>query len=491
MRLIKRLLLALIVVVALLAAVLIFRTITFKPPFTTPTGLTLAAAPAYDLTAAANRLGEAIRIKTISYDDDAKADPAARQAMLDWVQKTYPQSMAVMSRELAASYTAIYTWPGSDASLAPIILMAHQDVVPVDEATAANWKHPAFDGVVADGAVWGRGAVDDKGSLVSIFEATEALAASGFKPKRTLIIINGHDEEAGQTGAKAAAEALKAKGVLAEFVLDEGMLTIADFPLTKKPAALIGIAEKGYATLDIVAKSAGGHSSMPPKQTAVDTLARAVVAIAGSPDPMSLSGPGALTVKTMAAHTGFGIRLAVANDWLFAPVLISEFAKTNAGAALLHTTMAPTMLAGSPKENVLPQQATATINYRIVPGQTSADVLARAEAAVDGLPVELAWRGGNLKEPSPVSSTDSRGFGILAALASEGGGTPVAPGLVVAATDSSNMNAVAKDIYRYQPLLLALDETTMIHGVNEHLTLENYKRMIEFYARLIATAAAE
>ncbi len=488
MKFLLRTLLGLGILVAILAAVLVWRTFTFKPPFELNPAVELAAAPALDLDRAAQNLAAAIRIKTISVEDEAKADRAEWQKLLDWVQQTYPLSAAAMPRELVADFTPIYTWAGSDPSLAPIVLLAHQDVVPADSATEKDWTHPPFDGVIADGAVWGRGAVDDKGSLVTIFEATEALIASGFKPRRTVIIINGHDEETLQTGAKAAAATLKARGVTAEFVLDEGLVTVTDFPLLKSPVALIGLAEKGYATLKITARSEGGHSSTPPKQTAVEILSRAVVAITGEPDPMNLDGPGALTVKSVASHASFVIRMAVANEWLFRPLLVSEFAKTNAGAALLHTTMAPTMLEGSPKQNVLAQVATAIINYRIVPGQTSADVLARAKSAVGELPVELAFIS-ETKEPSPVSSAETEAFGILAALASDGGKVPVAPGLVLASTDSSHFASVAKNTYRYQPLHLSLADTSTIHGVNERMTLDNLKRMVEFYAQLIATAA--
>ena len=165
------------------------------------------------------------------------------------------------------------------ASLSPIILMAHQDVVPVTEGTEKDWKYPPFAGQVADGAVWGRGTIDDKGSLVALFEAAEALTAQGFAPKRTIYIISGHDEEVGGTGAKAAADLLASRKVKALFTLDEGSVVVTDAPVINGPAIMIGIAEKGYATLKVTAKATGGHSSMPPADLASISLAKAMVAI--------------------------------------------------------------------------------------------------------------------------------------------------------------------------------------------------------------------
>ena len=433
-------------VVVVLAGVVAVRTVTYKPPAAVDySAVKLADAPAIDQARAARHLAEAVRIPTISHQDPAQNDVAQWEALHGWLQTTYPAAHAAMTREIVAGRTLIYTWPGSDPSLDPIVLMAHQDVVPVTEGTEKDWKHPPFAGEIAEGAIWGRGSIDDKGSLVALFEGVEALAASGFKPRRTVIIVSGHDEEAGGTGAQAAAAALKAKGVKAQFVLDEGMATVKDFAMLGGQTAIVGIAEKGYATLRVTAPAAGGHSSAPPKETGVEVLAKAVLAITGDPDPMKFQGPGAEMVKALAPHSSLMTRVAVANAWLFGPVLVKQISASPAGAATLHTTIAPTMLKGSPKENVLPQDATAWINYRIAPGQTTDDVMARATRAVSGLNVKLSWEG-HANNPSPVSSTTSESWKVIAALASEQGKTPLAPGLVTAGTDSRYMTPIAADI---------------------------------------------
>ena len=482
--------LGLLAVVVGVVAVVAWRTATFRPASAVDiTAVKLAAPVPVDQALAARRLSESIRILTISHQDRAENDWAEWDRLHAWLETTYPAAHKAMTREILPNKALVYTWAGSDRSLAPIVLMAHQDVVPVTPGTEGDWKHPPFEGVIAEGAVWGRGAIDDKGSLVTIFESLEALAASGFAPKRTVMIVSGQDEEAGGSGAQAAAALMKARGIKAEWVLDEGMAVVTDFPMVNRPVAVIGLAEKGYATLKIVARAPGGHSSAPPKETGVETLARAVLAITGKPFPMTFEGPGAEMIRAIAPEADLSTRIVVANTWLFGGLLKSQLAKNPASAATLHTTIAPTMLKGSPKENVLPQDATAWINYRIAPGQTADEVMAHARRATKGLAVELSWERGGGINPSPVSSTSSDGWKLLAALGSEGGTIPVAPGLVTAGTDSRYMAGVAGDVYRFAPMHASISEFGMIHGTNERMSLENLRRMTDFYTRLIATAA--
>jgi carboxypeptidase PM20D1 len=252
--------------------------------------------------------------------------------------------------------------------------------------------------------------------------------------------------------------------------------------------ALIGIAEKGYGTLRITAPAKGGHSSTPPPQTGVAVLAEALLAITSNPFPLRFEGPAADMVRTLAPDATLPVKLAVANEWLFEPLLVRQIAATPAGAATLHTTIAPTMLRGSPKENVLPQDAAGWINYRIASGHSADGVLQHAMDSTRGLGVNVEWAQPPY-DPSPVSSITSDGYRIIAAAAGDGGRLPVAPGLVNATTDSRYFAAVADDVYRFQPLVLSLRDIEMIHGTDEHLTLENLRRMIEFYAQVIATAA--
>lgn len=449
----------------------------------------LAAIPAIDVGAAALNLSAAARFRTVSNQDPAANDRSQWDALHKWMAATYPSAHAVMTREILPSGTLIYRWMGSDAALPSIILMAHQDVVPVTPGTEKDWRHPPFDGVIAAGAVWGRGTVDDKGSLIAQFEALETLARSGFTPQRTIYIVSGHDEEAGGSGAAGAAQLMTARGVKALFTLDEGSAIITDAPVINGPAVLIGIGEKGYATLRLSATATGGHSSMPPADTAVTMLARAVLAVIEDPFPVRLDGPARQMLDVMAGSKGGMTRVALANEWLFAPLLKAQATATPSGAAAFHTTIAPTMLEGSPKENVLPQTANALINYRIAPWDRSADIMARARRAIGDDSVKLSWVKPP-REPSKISSTSSEGWKYVAAAArARAPQALLTPNLVVAGTDSRSFQDISQDVYRFFPMKFSLKETAMIHGTNEHMTLENLDRMIRFYAELIATAA--
>jgi carboxypeptidase PM20D1 len=491
MRIIGRIALILFVAILAVIGVALVRTLMYRPPGQV-SAIDVRVSPSvpFDAAQAAQHLSQAVQIQTVSHQNLADDQPGEWTRLHDFLRASYPAAHAAMSREIVGKNTLIYTWKGSDPSLAPIVLMAHQDVVPVTAGTEAQWKHPPFSGAIAEGAVWGRGSVDDKGSLITLFEGVEALAKTGFKPRRTVMIVSGEDEETHGTGAQAAAALLRSRGIKAQFVLDEGLAEITDNPVTGGKLSLIGTAEKGYATLKVTAKAEGGHSSAPPADGGgVVALSHAVSAINDHGFPMDFRGPGAAMLQTVAPRASFPVRVAVANTWLFKPMLIRQMSATASGAAMLHTTIAPTMLQGSPKENVLPQDAAAWINYRIAPGDTSASVMARAKAAVGRLPVALSWVDAP-SEPSPVSSTASAGWKMVSAVAGKVTGAPVAPSLVTAGTDSRYLQGVASDVYRFQPMAFGLKDIEMIHGTNEHLTLENLRQCVDFYARLIATAAS-
>ena len=466
------------------------RTAMFEPEAVAD-GSKIKVAPAapFDLNRAALNLGAAVRFKTVSNQNAADNQPAEWDKLQSWLAATYPKSHTLMQQDKVGQ-TLVYSWPGSDSSAQPIIMMAHQDVVPVTAGTEQDWKHDPFAGVIADGAVWGRGTVDDKGSLVALFEAMEALAVQGFKPKRTIYLIAGHDEEVGGTGAEAAAKLLAERKVRALFTIDEGGLITKDTPVINAPAMMIGVSEKGFVTLKLTANAPGGHSSMPPKEIGTVNLAKAVIAVHENQYPLELRGPAGSMVEVLAAKAGGMTKLAVANQWLLGGVVKSQMAKNPSSAAALHTTIAPTMLQGSPKENVLPQTANAMVNYRIAPWDSSAKVLEKARAVTKGLGVEVDFSERPPREPSPVSSATSLGWQMIVASAqADHPGTIASPYLVVGGTDSRSMVGVSDDVYRFMAISLRTDEVKMLHGTNEHMTVSNLESLINFYTRLIATAA--
>lgn len=478
------------VAVVALGGVVAVRTATFAPQAVADGAAIKVAPPAsFDTNLAAQHLAESVRFQTVSNQDPAQNQLGEWDKLHGWLASTYPKAHAAMQRELLGK-TLVYTWPGSDPAAQPIIVMAHQDVVPVTPGTEKDWKYQPFAGTIAEGAVWGRGAIDDKGSLVALFEAMEALAGEGFKPKRTIYLVSGHDEEAGGSGAVAAAKLLASRKVKALFTIDEGGIITTDTPIIKQPAMMIGVAEKGYVTLRVRADAPGGHSSMPPKEIGTINLAKALIAIHEDQFPLELRGPAEGMIDVFAAKAGGLTKVAAANKWLFSGLIKKQMADSPASAALLHTTIAPTMLQGSPKENVLPQSAEGLINYRIAPWDISAKVLDRARAATKDLPVKVDFTELGPREPTPVSSSTSLGWQLIVASARAGHpGLVAAPYLVVAGTDSRSMTPVSDDVYRFAAISLATSETKMIHGTNEHITLKNLESAIAFYARLLATAA--
>lgn len=489
---IRNILIGLGLALAALAGVIAFNTVNYGGA---PIGnrVTLPEPPAISAELGAQHLAAAIRFKTVTL---ASGDPRPGQegewlALHAWLETTYPAAHAAMTKELVPeTLTLLYTWPGSDPSLKPLLLMAHQDVVPVNIGTEGDWTGAPFDGEIIDGYIYGRGAIDDKGSLVALMEAAEALAASGFQPKRTLLFMFGHDEEVSGSGAEAGVALLKSRGVAPEFALDEGFMVLNPSPLTGKPMGFIGIAEKGYVTLDIVASGAGGHSSTPPRDSAAVRLARAVVALDENQMPSALSQPPASDMfKAAGKDMPFAQRMAFANLWLFKSVIDGQLADIPAGNAMIRTTTAPTMLAGSAKENVLAQRATATVNFRIHPANTEEEIIAHVKAVtsgIDGISVELGKEGIRGKGASNVSPTDNRAYAVLASVSEAVmPGAPAAPGLVLGATDGRYAEAITPNVYRFAPSVLTPDELTGFHGTNERTSVENMGRLARGYAQII------
>lgn len=484
---------ALAVALLALAGFVGYRTMTFTaPPPPAATPAPDLAAYQIDANAAATRLSQAIRFRTVSLAAPTD-DPAPFQQFHAWMQQNYPAFHAATRREEIAGLSLMYTWEGSDPAQPPILLLAHQDVVPVADDTRTAWRVDPFGGLIRDGEIWGRGSIDDKGSLVALLEAAEYLASHGQRPKRTIIFAFGHDEEIAGTGATAIAHVLAERGIRAWFAIDEGSGIIARHPLTGGPAALIGVSEKGFGTLRVRAVGQPGHSSMPPHETAVSLLAEAVERIHAMPIERRLEGGPALDMmRALAPDLSLTNRVALANEWLSGPILRQRLANDPAAQALLGTSVAPTMISGGVRPNVLPSEAVAMINFRIHPRDTPADLLRGARQAVadlDGVTVEWA------EEPrgaSPVSSSTASSYALIAALSRKSDpDAAVAPGLVLAGTDSRLYADVAENVYRFQPVIFTNEDLEMPHGVNERLSVANFERMIRFYIGLMDAGAMQ
>lgn len=471
-----------------------YRTMSFTaPPPPAAVEIPDTSAYAINTSAAAARLAEAIRFPTVSLVEETD-DRAPFRNLHAWMQRTYPAFHAAAKREQFGEFSLMYTWAGSDAAQPPIVLTAHMDVVPAPADTLESWRTAPFDGRVEEGYVLGRGAVDDKGSLIALLEAAEFLAAQGRQPVRTIIFAFGHDEEiGGDNGAVLMAQALSQRGVRAWFVLDEGSAAIDPHPLTGRPAALIAVAERGFATMRVRAEGQPGHSSMPPQETAVSLAAEAVDRIHAMPIERRLEGGPALDMmRALAPELSFTTRMAVSNEWLFGPLLKSRMEGDQAARALMGTSVAPTMINGGVRANVMPAEVVAMINFRLHPRDTSEEILERARAAVADLEgVTVDWAEPP-REATTVSSTTSSSYALIAALT---GATlrdmPVAPGLMLAGADARHYEGVAENVYRFQPVLFTPADLEGIHGLNERLSIDNLERMIRFYIGLMEAGAMQ
>lgn len=488
----KQLLMGLGALFLILVAVLLVRTFTFGGAPANVQQVELPEPPAISAEAAAQNLSRAIQFRTITL---SSGDPRPGQEgpwleLQAWLEETYPAFHAAADKEtVPGGYTVLYTWEGSDASLDPILLMAHQDVVPVNIGTEGDWTGAPFAGEIIDGYVYGRGAMDDKGCLVGLMEALDALARDGFAPRRTILLQLGHDEEVSGSGAEAGIALLKSRGISPVMALDEGFMVVEDNPVTGGTLGLIGVAEKGYLTIRLTALAEGGHSSAPPRDSATVRLSRALVALDENQMAADLSkAPTSDMIRVVSQEMGFVNRMAIANQWLLGGLVESGFAASPQGNAMIRTTTAPTMLVGSAKENVLAQRATAMVNFRVHPNNTVEEVLQHVRdvtADIEGIEIELGGDG-IASEPSPVSSTQNRAYGVLAAVAAEiSGGAPSTPALVIGATDARYASAITKDVYRFAPSVVGPADLAGFHGTNERLSVENMGRLARSYAQII------
>ncbi len=436
------------------------------------------------------RLAEGLRFRTVSHRDPERLDGDAFRAFHAYLERAFPRVHLHLERERIAGYSLLYTWKGNDASLDPVLLAAHLDVVPVEEASRSDWTHSPFGGQVSQGFVWGRGAIDDKGSLFSILEAVESLLAGGETPRRTVYLAFGHDEEVGgERGAGSIAARLAAQGVRLAWVLDEGgVVGEGMVDLLPGPLALVGVAEKGAVTASLRAELAGGHSSVPPRQTAVGVLSAAVQALERNPMPARLTEPTRLFFAFLAPELGLPLRTVLANLWLFGGALEAFMTRDPSLAAMVRTTTAATVFRGGVKANVLPRRAEALVNFRILPGDTVQGVLAHVRRTVDDERIEITTSG-NVREPSPISPVDSDAFATLQrAIGRVFPDATVVPFLVLGGTDARHYLPLGANVYRFLPFLVGREAMRLAHGVDERVSVENLVRAVRFYRALLRDA---
>jgi carboxypeptidase PM20D1 len=480
----KRILIGLGAIVLVVLLFMVARTIMVPAPSTE------SAAPPIpvDSNAVAQRLAEAVRFQTVSYGDGIKETEKSKALndMRLWMEQSFPYFHEAAGPEQFGN-SFLFTWVGKNPNLAPVLLMAHMDVVPVVPGTEKDWTHAPFSGDIADGYVWGRGTLDDKGQLVAILEAANRLAMADYQPERTIMFAFGEDEEVGgNKGNATIAKALKDRGAHFAWVLDEGSSIMKEpYPGTRKDVAFISNAEKGFLTLELTAHGQGGHAARPSRDLALPRLSSAILNVVGSPFESDLDDIQREKLSVLAPLVPFGDRFVLANLWATKSMVLRQMEAEPDSAAVLHTTISPTILNAGIKENVIPPTARGVINFRLHPRDTIASVTAHVKQAVGDSKVDITTREETLSEATKIMPTSNPGYVTIANAIKATYGVPVAPDIMTGATDSRHYLPMADAVLRFRPYHEEVADLARVHGTNERVAVSDLGPAVGFYMRLI------
>jgi carboxypeptidase PM20D1 len=431
---------------------------------------------------AISRLSGAIKIKTISHIDYSTTDLTPFREFLEYLEKSFPLVYKTCEVEKINEYSLLIRIKGKEEKLLPILFMAHIDVVPASEKD--GWTHPPFSGEIADGYVWGRGTLDIKSQLLSHLEALTNLLKKGFIPSRDLYFAYGHDEEvdSGQ-GADKIVEVLAKRGLKFAGVLDEGGIVVdGAIKGVKSPLALIGVAEKGRSDFEISVLGDGGHSSMPPKSTALGKLAEVIRRIEQHPLPSKLTSPVVALLENISGELGIGF--ATKNLWLFSGLIKSKLEKAPETNSMIRTTFAATMASASDAENVLPLVAKANINVRLLQGDTNEDISNYFKKLAGDIPIEIKIT--TIGAASPVSPASGELYELIKNTTKEFYPEAIiSPYLVSGGTDSRKYVGLSDYIYRFSPIRITNAEKNTIHNIDERISIKNYENMILFFQKIM------
>jgi carboxypeptidase PM20D1 len=428
------------------------------------------------------KLQALVRIPSVSDRDPSRVDTNAFDRLLDELRAQFPRLHESLELTRVGSHGLLFRWRGRSDDR-PIVLMAHLDVVPVDES--APWQYPAFSADVVDGAVWGRGTLDDKGCVAAICEAVERLVEVGHQPAQDVWLSFGCDEEVSGTAAEAAVDELERRGVRPWLVLDEGGAVAHEaFPGVEHPVAAIGVAEKGTTSVELRVEGRGGHASTPARNGPTVKLARAVLRIDRSPMPARVPATTVELMRRLAPHLPLPLRPVMSRADRIQPLLARALiAAGPEAAAMARTTFAVTTLRGSPALNVIASAATAGVNIRVMPGDTVDDVLAHLRKVVDDpdVRISLVERG----EASPVSLVDDVFDHVAALVAEHFPDAVVAPYVQTGATDSRHFTRICEHVYRFAPFRMTAAQRRAVHSFDEHLGVDALLAGIAWYQALI------
>lgn len=438
-------------------------------------------------TVAVEKLAKAVRIATVPDSHRSEDDPTRLQQFQDMLQELFPLVYARLEVHRLDPYSIYYVWHGVDEHLSPILLLSHYDVVPASDDH--GWAFPPWSGAVSDGFVWGRGTLDMKIGVITILEALEQLLVMGFVPRRSIYVALGGDEETGgRFGARRIAAELRRRGVTFEFILDEGAFVLRGvLPDLHDPVALIGVAEKGHVNAELSVHGMGGHASAPPRRTAVGTMSRAIHRLESCPFPPRLTQPVRDLIAVLRPYLPWWKRVLYWCHRVYRPVVFSLLSNEPETDALIRTTQAATVLEGSSQASLLPANARAVVNLRILPGETVTGTVDRLQSVVRPLGVTVRvvdeWDA-----TDPVYSHDYRSNGYSRVCAAVGRVLPdaiCAPFVVSGSTDSRHYRELSPTVLRLSPIVLRPSELQTVHGVNERISFENVNRCLHFYVALV------
>lgn len=432
------------------------------------------------------RLTKAIQCETISHQNLEKIKEDEFLKFHDFLRKSFPLIHKKLEVQVINKLSLLYKWEGSKDDVDSYLFAAHMDVAPIDEESKEKWTVDPFSGLKDEKYIWGRGTLDMKSHLMGIMEAVELLLAEGKDTEKTIYIAIGHDEEVGGlNGAAKISSYLKKKGVRISAVIDEGGFILKGLLKgVNKPIAAIGTAEKGYLTLELMADGDGGHSSAPGKESVINRIALAINKLQKKQFPAKIDGPTKDFLMNVKSEMSLAIRIALSNLWLFKFPILKVLEKSKSTNALIRTTTAFTMINGGIKENVIPDKATAMINFRIMPLETIDKVILRVKELVKEYNVTV--RECEHYNPSEISDSNTHEFrAISSVLRDINSDIIVSPYLTVGITDSRHYQQISDNIYRFSPIEINPDSLESIHGINERISIEDYRRVVEYFYKLI------
>jgi carboxypeptidase PM20D1 len=432
-----------------------------------------------DVTTAAERLGKYLRMDT-STPPGIATDTTA--PYIPFLIETYAKPLG-LEYEIFWNRTLLLRWRTPEGNKEqPVVFLGHADVVPVAENELAQWAQPPFSGAVTDGYVWGRGAIDMKGTTITQFEAVAALQKAGIKPRRDIFfLINPDEEVSGRNGAGRFVDEQLAKLENPAFIVDEGSFVLPDILEDGKLLAALAVGEKGYLTLKLTVDAEAGHSSMPSGESAPEILSQALARLSEYKFPSRFLPPTELFLDKMAEASPFPLSFVLGNRWLFGGLIASNFEKKPSTNASIRTTYAVTMLRAGVKDNVIPRTAEAYVNLRILPGDGKNFVVAEFKRALGDERVAVTEH--EFWGETPLAPVQGDAWERLRSVVEKAfPDAMVAPVITPATMDARFFAQAGIPSYRFAPLTLDAGERQKIHGVNERLSLQNIEQAIRAYA---------